>query len=81
MNLPNQLTVSRFFFTGLFLWAMMARSPLNDTLALVFFSLAGHHRLSGRSHCPLAQSDHQFRHSDGSAGGQGDDLRCVHCVY
>jgi CDP-diacylglycerol--glycerol-3-phosphate 3-phosphatidyltransferase len=41
MNLPNKLTVSRFFFTGLFLWAMMARSPLNDTLALVFFSLAG----------------------------------------
>jgi CDP-diacylglycerol---glycerol-3-phosphate 3-phosphatidyltransferase len=41
MNLPNKLTVSRFFLMGLFLWAMMVRSPLNDTLALVLFSLAG----------------------------------------
>src|SRR5271154_6541519 len=40
MNLPNKLTVSRFVLTGFFLWAMIARSPVNDTLALVFFSVA-----------------------------------------
>jgi len=41
MNLPNKLTVSRFVLTGAFLWAMISRSPVNDTLALVFFSAAG----------------------------------------
>ena len=41
MNLPNKLTVSRFALTALFLWAMFSRSPVNDTLALVFFCLAG----------------------------------------
>src|SRR6185369_17023635 len=41
MNLPNKLTISRFFLTAAFLWAMFSRSPVNDTLALVFFSLAG----------------------------------------
>jgi CDP-diacylglycerol--glycerol-3-phosphate 3-phosphatidyltransferase len=41
MNLPNKLTVSRFWLTALFLWAVFARSPLNDTLALVLFCLAG----------------------------------------
>ncbi len=41
MNLPNKLTVSRFALTVLFLWAMFSRSPLNDTLALVFFCAAG----------------------------------------
>src|SRR5262245_50602162 len=41
MNLPNKLTVSRFILTGAFLLAMFSRSPVNDTLALVFFSLAG----------------------------------------
>lgn len=41
MNLPNKLTVSRFALTAAFLWAMFSRSPVNDTLALVFFSLAG----------------------------------------
>jgi CDP-diacylglycerol--glycerol-3-phosphate 3-phosphatidyltransferase len=41
MNLPNQLTTSRFVLTGAFLWVMFSRSPLNDTLALVFFSVAG----------------------------------------
>ncbi len=41
MNLPNKLTLSRFVLTGAFLWAMFSRSPVNDTLALVFFSLAG----------------------------------------
>jgi len=40
MNLPNKITVSRFFLTAAFLWAMFSRSPVNDTLALVFFSLA-----------------------------------------
>lgn len=41
MKLPNQLTVSRFLLTAAFLWAMFSRSPLNDTLALVFFCAAG----------------------------------------
>jgi len=41
MNLPNKLTVSRFGLTAAFLWAMFSRSPANDTLALVFFCLAG----------------------------------------
>ncbi len=41
MNLPNKLTVSRFALTALFLWAMFAPLPFNDTLALVFFCLAG----------------------------------------
>lgn len=41
MNLPNKLTVSRFFLTAAFLWAMFSRSAVNDTLALIFFSLAG----------------------------------------
>ncbi len=41
MNLPNKLTVSRFALTALFLWAMFSPIPVNDTLALVFFCLAG----------------------------------------
>ena len=41
MNLPNKLTTSRFLLTGAFLWAMFSRSPVNDTLALIFFALAG----------------------------------------
>jgi phosphatidylglycerophosphate synthase len=41
MNLPNKLTTSRFVLTAAFLWAMFSRSPDNDTLALIFFSLAG----------------------------------------
>jgi len=41
VNLPNKLTVSRFVLTGLFLVAMFSRSPVNDTLALVLFSIAG----------------------------------------
>jgi len=41
MNLPNKLTVSRFALTAAFLWAMFSRSPVNDTLALIFFCLAG----------------------------------------
>ncbi|TAL07334.1 MAG: CDP-alcohol phosphatidyltransferase family protein [Verrucomicrobia bacterium] len=40
MNLPNKLTVGRFVLTGAFLAAMFSRSPLNDTLALVFFCVA-----------------------------------------
>lgn len=40
MNLPNRLTASRFVLTGLFLAAVFWRSALNDTLALVLFSLA-----------------------------------------
>lgn len=41
MNLPNKLTVSRFALTMVFLWAVFSRSPVNDTLALVFFCAAG----------------------------------------
>ncbi|MSU58195.1 MAG: CDP-diacylglycerol--glycerol-3-phosphate 3-phosphatidyltransferase [Pedosphaera sp.] len=41
MNLPNKLTVSRFVLTAAFLWAMFSRSAVNDTLALMLFSLAG----------------------------------------
>lgn len=41
MNLPNKLTTSRFILTGAFLWAMFSRSPVNDTLALIFFGVAG----------------------------------------
>jgi len=41
VNLPNKLTVSRFALTVAFLWAMFSRSAVNDTLALIFFSLAG----------------------------------------
>ena len=41
MNLPNKLTVSRFALTAVFLWAVFSRSPVNDTLALAFFSAAG----------------------------------------
>lgn len=40
MNLPNKLTVSRFVMTAVFLVVMFSRSPVNDTLALVFFSIA-----------------------------------------
>ena len=41
MNLPNKLTVLRFVLTALFLWALFSPLRYNDTLALVFFSLAG----------------------------------------
>jgi CDP-diacylglycerol--glycerol-3-phosphate 3-phosphatidyltransferase len=41
MNLSNKFTVSRFALTVVFLWAVFSRSPLNDTLALVFFCAAG----------------------------------------
>jgi len=41
VNLPNKLTASRFALTVLFLWAMFSRSPVNDTLALVVFCVAG----------------------------------------
>ena len=41
MNLPNKLTVLRFGLTALFLWALFSPLRFNDTLALVFFSLAG----------------------------------------
>jgi CDP-diacylglycerol--glycerol-3-phosphate 3-phosphatidyltransferase len=41
MNLPNKLTVSRFGLTVVFLWAMFSKFAFNDTLALIFFCLAG----------------------------------------
>ncbi len=40
MNLPNQLTVSRFLLTVVFLAAMFWRSPFNDTAALILFCVA-----------------------------------------
>ncbi len=41
MNLPNKLTASRFVLTVVFLWAMFSQFAYNDTLALIFFCLAG----------------------------------------
>jgi CDP-diacylglycerol---glycerol-3-phosphate 3-phosphatidyltransferase len=41
MNLPNKLTVSRFALTAFFLWVLFSPIPFNDTLALIFFNLAG----------------------------------------
>jgi CDP-diacylglycerol--glycerol-3-phosphate 3-phosphatidyltransferase len=41
MNLPNQLTVSRFVLTGLFLAVMFAEFPGHETVALFLFSVAG----------------------------------------
>ena len=43
MNLPNKLTVSRFGLTVVFLWALFWpwHVPLRNTLALIFFCLAG----------------------------------------
>jgi CDP-diacylglycerol---glycerol-3-phosphate 3-phosphatidyltransferase len=43
MNLPNKLTVSRFVLTAFFLWALFWpwQIPLRNTLALVFFCVAG----------------------------------------
>ena len=40
MNLPNKLTTSRLALTGMFLWVMFSRSPINDTLDLVFICFA-----------------------------------------
>src|SRR5271154_3956477 len=43
MNLPNKLTVSRFLLTVLFLWVLFWPWPVpfRNTLALVFFCVAG----------------------------------------
>ena len=41
MNLPNKLTVSRFALTVVFLWAVLSRSAVNDTVALLVFCLGG----------------------------------------
>jgi CDP-diacylglycerol--glycerol-3-phosphate 3-phosphatidyltransferase len=43
MNLPNKLTVSRFVLTVLFLWVLFWpwQIPLRNTLALIFFCVAG----------------------------------------
>ena len=40
MNLPNQLTVSRFALTLVFLVAMFGNFPFHETAALVFFVAA-----------------------------------------
>jgi CDP-diacylglycerol---glycerol-3-phosphate 3-phosphatidyltransferase len=43
MNLPNKLTVSRFVLTAFFLCALFCpwQIPVRNTLALIFFCLAG----------------------------------------
>ncbi|HEX3855667.1 MAG TPA: CDP-diacylglycerol--glycerol-3-phosphate 3-phosphatidyltransferase [Verrucomicrobiae bacterium] len=43
MNLPNKLTMSRFVLTVLFLWVLFWpwQIPLRNTLALLFFCVAG----------------------------------------
>jgi CDP-diacylglycerol--glycerol-3-phosphate 3-phosphatidyltransferase len=43
MNLPNKLTASRFVLTVIFLWLLFWPSPVpfRNTLALLFFCLAG----------------------------------------
>jgi CDP-diacylglycerol---glycerol-3-phosphate 3-phosphatidyltransferase len=41
MNLPNKLTAGRFVLTALFLWALFWPFPFHNTLALIFFNLAG----------------------------------------
>jgi CDP-diacylglycerol--glycerol-3-phosphate 3-phosphatidyltransferase len=41
MNLPNQLTVSRFILTVIFLVALFTEFPFNTTVALVLFGVAG----------------------------------------
>jgi CDP-diacylglycerol--glycerol-3-phosphate 3-phosphatidyltransferase len=40
MNLPNKLTVSRFVLTGCFMVVVFWHWRLNNTLALLFFSVA-----------------------------------------
>jgi CDP-diacylglycerol---glycerol-3-phosphate 3-phosphatidyltransferase len=40
VNVPNKLTISRFVLTAAFLAAMVSRSPVNDTIALVLFCAA-----------------------------------------
>ncbi len=40
MNLPNQLTVSRFGLTGLFLVALLVPFPFHQTVALFLFAAA-----------------------------------------
>lgn len=40
MNLPNQLTVSRFVLTVAFLAAMFSRFPYHESVALVLFVIA-----------------------------------------
>lgn len=40
MNVPNQLTLSRFVLTAAFLVAFLARFPFSDTVALLLFGAA-----------------------------------------
>jgi CDP-diacylglycerol---glycerol-3-phosphate 3-phosphatidyltransferase len=41
VNLPNKLTVGRFALTVVFIWVLFTPVPFHDTLALLFFCLAG----------------------------------------
>src|SRR5262252_10953288 len=41
MNLPNKLTVSRFFLTVAFLIVMFSQIRFHETIALILFSAAG----------------------------------------
>jgi CDP-diacylglycerol--glycerol-3-phosphate 3-phosphatidyltransferase len=40
MNVPNKLTVSRFFFTAGFLIALFSEMPFGETIALILFVVA-----------------------------------------
>ena len=41
VNVPNKLTISRFVLTVFFVAAVFWHSPVNDTVALVLFCIAG----------------------------------------
>lgn len=41
MNLPNKLTSARFGITVLFVWALLTPIHFHNTLALIFFNVAG----------------------------------------
>ena len=40
MNVPNQLTVSRFVLTAIFLVVVFSGMPFGETVSLVLFSVA-----------------------------------------
>ena len=80
MNLPNKLTVSRFALTVLFLWALFCANSFHEHAGAGSFRPRGLHGFSRRPHRAQPRSHHQFRHFNGSAGGQSHDLLGVHCV-
>ena len=75
MNLPNKLTVVAFRADGAFsVGAVLRRFRFNNTLALVFFCVAGVTDFLDGQHRAPPRSHHQLRHSDGPARGQNLDL-------